>query len=137
MKPTLSPELYWLVLTTLMTGLFWIPYILQRILERGFWPALWDPQGVAHMDAPWAKRMMRAHLNAVENLAIFAPLVLALSITHTGTSATATACMIYFFARLAHFVIFTLAVPVFRTAAFLVGFAAQVVLALTLLGVMG
>jgi len=93
MKPTLSPELYWLVLTTLMTGLFWIPYILQRILERGFWPALWDPQGVAHMDAHWAKRMMRAHLNAVENLAIFAPLVLALSVTHTGTSATATACM--------------------------------------------
>ena len=33
MKPVLTPELYWLVLTILMTGLFWVPYILQRILE--------------------------------------------------------------------------------------------------------
>ena len=28
----LSPELYWLTLTALMTGLLWIPYILQRMV---------------------------------------------------------------------------------------------------------
>lgn len=39
----LSPELYWLTLTTLMTALFWMPYILNWILEQGFLKAAWDP----------------------------------------------------------------------------------------------
>lgn len=135
MKPALSPELYWLVLTTLMTGLFWIPYILRRVLERGLWPALWDPQGNAHMDAPWANRMMRAHRNAVENLAIFAPLVLVLQITGGNSATTAAACMIYFLARATHFVVYTLAIPLLRVPAFFVGVLAQMTLALNLLGV--
>jgi len=135
MNPVLTPELRWLVLTIFMTGLFWIPYILKRILENGYWTALWDPQGQTHMDAPWAKRMMRAHQNAVENLVIFAPLVLALHVTGANTSATTAACVVYFVARAAHFVIYTLAIPLFRTVAFLAGFAAQMVLALTLLGI--
>ena len=134
MNPVLTPELYWLVLTTVMSGLFWIPYILQRILENGAVPALLDPQGLTHMRAPWAQRMMRAHQNAVENLVIFAPLVLALHVTDTNTSMTATACSVYFVARAAHFVIYTLAIPVLRTVVFIVGFGAQMVLALTLLG---
>ena len=135
MNPVPNPELRWLVLTALMTGLFWIPYILKRILENGYWTALWDPQGQTHMGAPWAKRMMRAHQNAVENLVIFAPLVLALHVTGANTSATTAACVVYFVARAAHFVIYTLAIPLFRTVAFLAGFAAQMVLALTLLGI--
>ena len=135
MNPVLTPELRWLVLTILMTGLFWIPYILKRILENGYWTALWDPQGRTHMDAPWAQRMMRAHQNAVENLAIFAPLVLALHVTGANTALIAAACMVYFAARAAHVVIYTLAIPLFRTVAFLAGFGAQMVLALTLLGV--
>jgi len=134
MKTVLTPELYWLVLTILMTGLFWIPYILQRILENGFFTALWSPQGLTHTDAPWAQRMMRAHQNAVENLVIFAPLVLALHSTGASTPVTATACMVYFVARAAHFLIYSFAIPVFRTVAFIAGFAAQMVLALTLLG---
>lgn len=135
MNPVLTPELYWLVLTTVMTGLFWIPYILQRILENGALQALLDPQGLTHMNAPWAQRMMRAHQNAVENLVIFAPLVLALHATGANTSVTTTACIVYFFARAAHFFIYTLAIPLFRTVAFIAGFAAQMVLALTLLGI--
>ena len=135
MNPVLTPELYWLALTTVMTGLFWIPYILQRILENGALPALLDPQGLTHMDAPWAQRMLRAHQNAVENLVIFAPLVLALHVTGTNTSVTAVACIVYFFARAAHFFIYTLAIPLLRTVAFIAGFGAQMVLALTLLGI--
>lgn len=134
MTSALPPELYWLALTTTMTGLFWVPYILQRILEHGFWQALWDPQGITRTDAAWADRMRRAHLNAVENLAIFAPLVLALTVTHSGTATTAGASGIYFAARVTHFLVYTMAIPVLRVVVFLVGFGAQMVLALTLLG---
>lgn len=128
----LSPELYWLTLTVLMTGLMWVPYILNRLMERGFLTALRDPHGETSTRIPWADRMMRAHQNAVENLAIFAPLVLTLQVAGITSSVTVTACVVYFFARLTHYVVFTLGVPVVRVLAFATGVVAQVTLALAL-----
>ncbi len=124
----MTPELFWLVLTVLMTSLMWVPYILNRIVENGPRNALLDPQGRTETRVPWADRMMRAHRNAVENLVIFAPLVLVLHAIGISTYATATASAVYFLARAAHFVIYTLGIPVLRTLAFAVGFAAQMVL---------
>ncbi|NEQ52223.1 MAG: MAPEG family protein [Leptolyngbya sp. SIO3F4] len=80
------------------------------------------------------ERMTHAHSNAVENLVIFAPLALALAIAGISTPATIAACQLYFFARLAHYVIYTLGVPFARTVAFLVGVVAQIILAVALLG---
>ncbi len=131
----LSPELYWLTLTVLMTGLMWVPYILNRLVEQGPLVALWDPQGETATRVPWADRMMRAHQNAVENLVIFAPLVLALQLVGITSALTVTACLVYFFARLTHYVVFTLGIPVLRVLAFATGVVAQVTLALVLLGV--
>lgn len=124
----LSPELYWLVLTALMTSLMWVPYIINRIAENGARNALLDPQGRTETRVPWADRMMRAHRNAIENLATFAPLVLVLDVTGISTYATATASAVFFLARAAHFLIYTLGIPVLRTLAFAVGFVAQMVL---------
>jgi uncharacterized MAPEG superfamily protein len=130
---TLSPELYWLTITTLMTGLMWVPYILNRLAEKGPLQALWDPHGDTATRVRWADRMMHAHQNAVENLVIFAPLVLALQMAGISSAATVNACMVYFFARLAHYIVFTFGIPVVRVLAFAVGVAAQVTLALALL----
>jgi uncharacterized MAPEG superfamily protein len=135
MSEKLNIELFWLVMTVLMTALFWVPYIVNRMKEQGVGAALWDPQGHTRAQARWAERMMRAHENAVENLIIFAPLVLALQVLDISTSVTAGACAAYFFARAVHFVVFTFAVPLLRVVAFLVGFFCQMVLVLTLLGV--
>ena len=131
----MSTELYWLVMTTLMTALIFVPYIVNRMKEHGLWLAVWNPQPDTRPTAPWAERLMRAHANAVENLVVFAPLVLALQVVGTSTAATAYACMVYFFVRLAHVLLYTFAVPLLRTMAFLVGFGCQMVLALTLLQV--
>lgn len=130
---TLSTELYWLTLTVLTTGLMWIPYILNRIIERGMLPAIWDPQGITETKVAWADRMARAHENAVENLVIFAPLVLAIQVTNLSSEITAIACIVYFFSRLAHFFVFTFAVPVLRVVMFMISVGAQLVLAFTLL----
>lgn len=129
----MTPELYWLTLATLLTALIWVPYILDRILVRGFWPAISDrgPENGPH--SPWAQRMIRAHLNAVENLAIFAPLVLIAHVLNIHSPVLVAAAAVYFFARLAHLVVYTLGLPVFRTLAFAVGWGAQVVFALALL----
>jgi len=122
----MSNEIYWLSLTLFMTALFWLPYILNRMLEQGIGAALWDPQGVTETKKEWAKRMMQAHKNAVENLVIFAPTVILIQVMGINASATATACMVYFFARLTHYLVFTFAVPVLRIVSFLIGFAAQI-----------
>lgn len=136
-EQNLPAELYWLTLTILMTALMWLPYIFNRLREQGAGNALWDPQGKTATGIAWADRMMRAHQNAVENLIVFAPLVLALQQVGISTPLTVTACMIYFFTRAAHFVVFTLSVPVLRVPAFGIGAACQVTLALVLLGVIG
>ena len=78
--------------------------------------------------------MMQAHENAVENLVIFAPLVILIQMTGMNSKTTATACMIYFFTRLLHYVVFTLAAPLLRVITFLIGFAVQIILTLALLG---
>jgi uncharacterized MAPEG superfamily protein len=88
--------------------------------------------GMTRNQSPWAQRMMAAHVNAVENLVIFAPLVLtarALSIT---TAATAFACALYFWSRLAHVVVYTFGIPVLRTLSFVGGFVAEVLLVLAI-----
>lgn len=129
----MTPELYWLTLTISMTALIWVPYILDRILVRGFWPAISDrgPENGPH--SLWAQRMIRAHQNAVENLAIFAPLVIIAHVLNIHSPMLATAAAIYFFARVAHLVIYTVGLPVLRTLAFAVGWGAQLVFVLSLL----
>ncbi|MFV9615902.1 MAG: MAPEG family protein [Gammaproteobacteria bacterium] len=131
---TLTTELYWLTLTTLMTGLMWLPYIVNRMVEQGIGTAMWDPQGEIKTNIVWADRMMRAHKNAAENLIIFAPLVLTLHLTQLNNDLTALACMIYFFSRLTHYIVFSAGIPLLRVAAFMVSVITQLILAFTLLG---
>jgi uncharacterized MAPEG superfamily protein len=126
----LTPELFWLALTVILTGLLWAPYILNRCMVRGLGGAMANPAPGAKPHAPWATRLMFAHDNAVENLVIFAPLVLILAQIDYSTKWTVWACAVYFWARVAHLVVYTLGLPVFRTVAFTVGFLAQAVLAL-------
>ncbi|MHA1538296.1 MAG: MAPEG family protein [Alphaproteobacteria bacterium] len=132
----MSQEMFWLILTALMTSLFWVPYVLNRMVVRGIVGAMANPSPDAKAQPEWAERARKAQSNAIENLVIFAALVLALEILKAGSALTATACAVYFWARLAHFIVYTAGIPVIRTVAFLGGWAVQVVLALVLLGVL-
>lgn len=130
----MTKELYWLTLTTLMTALFWLPYVLDRMVVRGLMgtmaaaiPDTGKPQ------AAWAQRAIAAHRNAVENLAIFAPAVLIAHALGISTPATQLAVVLYFFSRLAHFVVYALGTPVLRTLAFTGGWIAQVLILLSIL----
>ena len=129
----MSIELYWLTLSILLTAVLWLPYILNRLLEQGVFTGLWDPEGETQTEVGWSRRLMAAHVNAVENLVIFAPLVLILHALEMSSALTETASMLYFFSRLAHAILFTLGVPVLRIIAFLGGFAAQMILVFVLL----
>lgn len=135
MQTTLSAELYWLTLTIGFTAVMWVPYIINRMRELGFLPAVWDPFGHTEAKAVWANRMMQAHVNAIENLVVFAPLVLLVHFTGQSSILTANACVIYFMARFIHFIAFTLAIPLLRVFSFLTGFYSQVILVLSILSV--
>ena len=128
----MSTELFWLTLTVAMTGLFWVPYILDRIMVRGLMGAMANPSPSDKGQSPWARRLMAAHTNAVENLVIFAPLVLTARALGIATAATAFASALYFWSRLAHVVVYTLGIPVLRTLCWTVGWLALVVLVLTI-----
>jgi uncharacterized MAPEG superfamily protein len=131
----MTTELYWMTLTVFMTALFWVPYVLDRYVVRGFWPALagTEPEGNGPQSV-WAQRAIRAHENAAENLVIFVPAVLTAAFLHISTPATKMAVVAYFFARLAHFIVYTSGVPVMRTLTFSIGWAAQIVILLAILG---
>jgi len=130
----MTRELFWLTLTVAMTALMWVAYILDRFRVRGFWATLDNPRPGATRQSGWAERLYFAHTNAVENLVIFAPLVLILEAIDRSTMATAIACAVYFWARLAHAIVYTLGLPVARTLAFAIGFFAQVVLVIAIFG---
>lgn len=130
----METEIVWLTLSILVTSLIWVPIIINRLIEHGFWGGIWDPDGKTHTDVGWSKRMMAAHRNAVENLVIFAPLVMIIQLHGLSNELTEMAAMLFFYARLAHVVLFTFRVPVLRIAAFLAGFSAQIILIKIILG---
>lgn len=128
----MKTELFYLSWTAVLTGVLWAPYILDRFVRWGIadtvgYPCNPKPQ------SPWAARLMRAHANAVENLAVFATLVLVAHAAGISNTLVAGASAIYFWARVAHAIAYTLALPWVRTLAFLVGFGAQAVIAWQLL----
>jgi len=130
----MSRELMWLTFTVILTGVLWIPYILDRMMVRGIWGTLANPSRDDKPQSPWAHRLYFAHTNAVDNLVIFAPLVLILDNIGYSSRGTVIACAVYFWARLAHAIAYGLGVPVARTLAFLVGFGAQAALVLAVFG---
>lgn len=128
----MKTELLYLTLVTAFTGLMWLPYILDRLAVRGIVDAVGYPEN-PKPQSPWARRLMKAHTNAIENLAVFAALVLVAHAAGISNSTIATACMVYFWARIVHALAYTLAVPWVRTLAFAVGFFAQAAIAWQLL----
>jgi uncharacterized MAPEG superfamily protein len=129
----MTRELFWLTLTIIFTGLLWVPYVLNRMQARGIGGAMANPTPDQKPHAEWATRLMFAHDNAVENLVIFAPLVLILKAIDYSSSWTVLACVVYFWTRVAHVIIYAMGITVLRTLAFTVGFLAQAILALAIL----
>jgi len=120
----MSAELKYLALVSVLTGLLWVPYILNEIMVRGLVDAVGYPENPKPL-ARWALRLKSAHYNAIENLVVFAALVLVASAAGIHNPAVATAAAVYFWARVVHVVAYTLAVPWVRTLSFVVGFAMQ------------
>ena len=92
----MKTELMYLLLTAILTGLLWIPVVIGYVTTRG----VLTPE--AYRDAPnsplpsWVNRANRAHLNAVENFAPFAAVVLIAHVSGISSGTTVACAALYF-----------------------------------------
>ena len=128
----MSSELMSLTWVTALTAIMWMPYILNMIAVRGLLNAVGYPDEPEPL-SPWAAKMKAAHANAIENLVVFATLVLIADAANVSNATTVLACQLYFWARLVHMLSYTFAIPWARTLAFAAGFGCQVALVLQLI----
>ena len=124
----MNAELTSLAMVTVLTALLWVPYILNEIMVRGVVDAVGYPENPKPL-AKWAQRLKAAHYNAVENLVVFAALVLIAQAIGMHSAAIASAACVYFWARVVHAAAYTFGIPWVRTLAFVVGFGCQMCIA--------
>ena len=101
----MKTELLYLLLTSILTGVLWIPVVIGYVSSRGI-PTPSDYKSASTTRLPdWVNRANRAHLNAVESFAPFAALVLIANATGVSNGVTESCAAVYFYARVAHCVI--------------------------------
>jgi uncharacterized MAPEG superfamily protein len=120
----MSTDLKYLALTAILTASLWIPYVAAQVATNGpLQPKNYiDPTPRPLPD--WGRRADRAYLNAIENFAPFAALLIAIHLAGKANAATAFWAMSYFWLRLAHAVVYLLGIPYLRTAIFTLGYVA-------------
>jgi len=123
----MTTDLKMLAWVAALTALMWLPYILARIQTSGLMRTL---TYVAD-DEPlpgWAARAKKAHGNAIENLAPFAAVVIVAQLVGAANGTTALWAVIYFWARVVHYVGYATGVPFVRTLSFAVGWLAIMII---------
>ncbi|MBT8089035.1 MAG: MAPEG family protein [Gammaproteobacteria bacterium] len=128
----MTSELTVLTWVVTLNAVMWIPYIINTIMVRGLIDAVGYPDAPKPLSG-WATKMKAAHYNAVENLVVFAALVLIANAAGVSNEITVLACQVYFWARVVHLLSYTMAIPWVRTLAFAVGWVCQVAIILQLL----
>ena len=131
----MKTELFYLLLTAILTGLLWVPVVIGYTTSRGI-PTLANYRVAPTSPLPdWVNRANRAHLNAVENIAPFAAVVLIAQAVGVSSALTEHCAAVYFYARLAHAVIHVSGFGLFmaRTVAFTVAWVAFMIFAVVLL----
>ena len=131
---TLTPDLFWLAATAVMTALLWMPHITWLIIQEGLFPALMDGNRAKEVKPMWAKRGQKAHVNATENLAAFAALVLVAHLAGADPALIGTFAKWYFILRAVHFVVYLFGLPVVRTVVYLAALGVELAIAAQIFG---
>ncbi len=118
----MTTELKYLAYTAMLTAALWIPYVVSQVVSNGFLAAENYKDPTPRPVPFWGKRADRAHINAVEVFAPFAALVLIAQISNKLDGMTALWVTAFFWLRLAHAVVYWLAIPFVRTLIFTLGF---------------
>ena len=121
---------HFLALSGVFTVLMWVPYILSRLVVWGPKDFLSNyPAGYPTNEPEpplWAQRAKRAHLNMVETMPAFVAVVVAALMLPERVDAdtVGTWAAVFYYARVMHYIIYTLGIPYLRTPSYLVSWVA-------------
>ena len=128
----MTMELKLLVWSVTFTVVLAVVAVLGAMLQVGL-PKLAGNRDDMPEITGWAGRASRAHRNMLENLVLFAVLVLAAKTLNISNTSTVLGAQLFFFGRIAHTVIYVIGVPWLRTAAWAVSIVGLLLIFLQLL----
>jgi uncharacterized MAPEG superfamily protein len=115
----MTAELAYLVWSAALAVILVVIAVLAATQQVGLMPLIGNREGLPELTG-LAGRAQRAHRNLLESLVLFAILVLAAQAAGRTNSITALGAAIFFWARIAHAVLYLAGIPWLRTAAWLV-----------------
>jgi uncharacterized MAPEG superfamily protein len=122
----MKPELMWLLWAVALTVVQMLVAVTGATLQVGLPALAGNREGMAPL-AGWVGRADRAHHNMLENLVLFAALVLIAVVAGKANSSTLLGAQVFFWARLVYALVYLAGIPWLRT---LTWFASMVGLAI-------
>ena len=123
----MKPELNLLVWAVVLTVVQMLVAAQGAMNQVGFMRLVGNREGMPEITG-WGGRAARAHRNMLENLVLFASLVLVAVVVGKTNDTTLLGAQIFFWARLAYAVIFVAGIIWVRTAAWAVSMAGLIVI---------
>lgn len=128
----MKPELMLLAWAVALTFVQMLVAAHGSASQYGVMPLFGNREGLPPLTG-WAGRAQRAHRNMLENLVLFAALVLIAVTSNKSNATTLLGAQLFLWARLAYAVIYVAGIPYLRTAAWLVSVIGLVLIFLQLL----
>lgn len=131
----MTPDLNWLLASAILT---WVMLLMASLARAQAWTPAGMRIAFGNRDdlpepSPMAARADRAAKNMLENLLLFALLVLAAHAAGRADARVAQGAALFFWARLAYAPIYWLGIPYLRTLAYAAGVAGMAMILLALL----
>jgi uncharacterized MAPEG superfamily protein len=128
----MSPDLTYLLLSTVLCFVQMLIAAAGADQQVGLPILAGNREGLPEITG-WAGRAKRAHANMVENLVLFAALVLVATVAGKANATTAIGAAIFFWARIAYAVVYLIGVPWLRTLVWFVSVIGMAMIAWVLL----
>src|SRR5207302_7923315 len=126
-EETMKPELALLVWSVLLTFVQMLLAVAGATAQVGLPALAGNREGLAPCTG-WAGRAARAHHNMLENLVLFAALVLVAAVAGRTNSVTLLGAQLFFWARLAYAVVYVAGIPWLRTLAWLISVVGLIII---------
>lgn len=115
----MKPELSWLVYAVGLAFVQMLVAVSGCVMQVGLPKLAGNREGLGEF-AGWPGRAQRAHRNMLENLVLFAALVLAAVVAGRTNAMTLLGAQIFFWARLVYALVYMAGIPWLRTAVWFV-----------------
>ncbi len=127
----MSPDLKYLLFSVILTFVQMLVAVSFANFSLGLPTLAGNREGLSELPGAGG-RAKRAHLNMLENLLLFAVLVLIAAVAGKANATTAMGAMIFFWARLAYAIIYVVGLPWLRTLCWVASVVGMIMIAVQL-----